>query len=48
MVLDPTIPAKLNWIDFIDEIQQSMNTRQQTDYFIDFSDTVPQIRLLNN
>ena len=38
-------------VDFIDEIQRSMNSRQQTDLlFIDFSkafDTVPHKRLLN-
>ena len=47
----PNHSCQTQLIDFIDEIQRSMNDRQQTDLiFIDFSkafDTVPHIRLLN-
>ena len=47
----PNHSCQTQLVDFIDEIQRSMNTRQQTDLlFIDFSkafDTVPHERLLN-
>ena len=47
----PNHSCQTQLVDFIDEIQRSMNTRQQTDLlFIDFSkafDTVPHRRLLN-
>ena len=45
------VSCQTQLIDFVDEIQQSINDRQQTDLiFIDFSkvfDTVPHTRLLN-
>ena len=47
----PNHSCQTQLIDFIDEIQQTMNARQQNDLlFIDFSkafDTVPHRRLLN-
>ena len=47
----PNHSCQTQLVDFIDEIQQSMNSQQQTDLlFINFSkafDTVPHIRLLN-
>jgi len=48
----PTTPVRhAQLVDFIDEIQQSMNSHQQTDLlFIDFSkafDTIPHRRLVN-
>ena len=47
----PNHSCQTQLVDFIDEIQRSMNTRQQADLlFIDFSkafDTVPHRRLLN-
>ena len=47
----PNHSCQTQLIDFIDEVQQSMNVRQQTDLlFLDFSkafDTVPHRRLLS-
>ena len=47
----PNHSCQTQLIDFIDEVQRSMNVRQQTDLlFLDFSkafDTVPHIRLLS-
>ena len=47
----PNHSCQTQLIDFIDEVQRSMNARQQIDLvFIDFSkafDTVPHRRLIN-